>query len=257
MTIQSASAALTQAFECVAQTGFIPFADGILDEVSGTIKATGTARWSTLSTWADYTRYQQQLNPIRWTTPMIDVGEIKYFTLAIESDFDGDLSYRVYVSATGEFRGEETEYAIENGDYDVPAFFGRYAHVTAYVSGPELRRMTVTSNSNKNTRSLFNVNTNSLGGTSSNRTLTIDPPVSGILDMQIHVKAADAYAVNLYVSDSATSEVLIPVVKSKSSTAPSFALYGIDNDPRDGVVDITLTTLPRQAMISGNLVVIE
>jgi hypothetical protein len=59
------------------------------------------------------------------------------------------------------------------------------------------------------------------------------------------------------VSDTANSEILIPVVKSKSSSAPSFALYGIDNDPRDGVVDITITALPRQAMFGGNLVVLE
>jgi hypothetical protein len=46
------------------------------------------------------------------------------------------------------------------------------------------------------------------------------------------------------------------VVKSKSAAAPSFVLYGIDNDPRDGVVDVTLTTLPRQAMTGGNLLVV-
>jgi hypothetical protein len=74
--------------------------------------------------------------------------------------------------------------------------------------------------------------------------------------MKIEPKAPTPYAVNLYVSDTPTSEVLIPVVKSKAAAAPSFVLYGIDNDPRDGVVDITLTTLPRQAMISGNMVVV-
>jgi hypothetical protein len=59
------------------------------------------------------------------------------------------------------------------------------------------------------------------------------------------------------VSDTATSEILIPVIKSKNTTTPTFALYGIDNDPRDGVVDITVTALPRQAMFRGNLVVLD
>lgn len=81
--------------------------------------------------------------------------------------------------------------------------------------------------------------------------------VSTIYDMNIECKAATSYAVNLYVSDTATSEVLIPVVKSKSATAPAIALYGIDNDPRDGVVDITITALPRMVMTGGNVIVIE
>jgi hypothetical protein len=61
--------------------------------------------------------------------------------------------------------------------------------------------------------------------------------------------------VNLYVSDTATSQVLIPVVKSKGAT-PTFALYGIDNDARDGVVDISIKALPRQALIGGSLYVL-
>ena len=68
---------------------------------------------------------------------------------------------------------------------------------------------------------------------------------------------ANNYAVNLYVSDTPTSKILIPVINSKSSSNPSFALYGIDNDPRDGIVDIKITALPRQAMFNGNLVVLD
>jgi hypothetical protein len=81
--------------------------------------------------------------------------------------------------------------------------------------------------------------------------------VSLIKDIVIQPKAAVSYPVNLYVSDTATSVVVIPVVTSKSPTAPTFALYGIDNDPRDSIVDITVTALPRQVFLAGNLVVLE
>jgi hypothetical protein len=63
--------------------------------------------------------------------------------------------------------------------------------------------------------------------------------------------------VNLYVSSSATSVVGIPVVVSKSSTQPSFAVYGIDNDPRDATVDIMIKALPRQVMSGQKLRIIE
>ena len=99
-----------------------------------------------------------------------------------------------------------------------------------------------------------NVDSSTLSGTNTNRVISLPAPVSLIKDIHIQVKAATSYPVNLYVSDTATSEILIPVVKSK--TTPSFALYGIDNDPRDGVVDITVKALPRQVMYGGNLVVL-
>jgi hypothetical protein len=47
------------------------------------------------------------------------------------------------------------------------------------------------------------------------------------------------------------------VVKNKSATSPTFALYGIDNDPRDGIVDIKITALPRMVMYGGRLTVVE
>jgi hypothetical protein len=256
MATVTATGSWTAEFQFIPITGFLLYQEGILDPVSGTIKANGRGRWDQQTSWSTFTNYASSRDPIRWTGPLIDVGEIKYFTIAIETDFDGELSFRIHTSTTGSFSGEESEYIIEDGDFNVPAFFGRYVFVTAYVSGVELRRMIITTNSEKTTVYLSDVNTAELGGTVSNRILTLPNPASQIVDMKIEPKAASPYAVNLYVSDTATSEVLIPVVKSKSAAAPSFVLYGIDNDPRDGVVDVTLTTLPRQAMTGGNLLVV-
>jgi hypothetical protein len=93
--------------------------------------------------------------------------------------------------------------------------------------------------------------------------------------MVITPRAPSPYAVDLYVSSSATSVLLTPIVISKtaggtymaagyyvddyfeSSFGASFALYGIDNQARDGIVDISLKGLPRQVMAGGNLLVIK
>lgn len=258
MAIQSASATLTADFTLLPITGFIPFSQGDIDAVSGAVKAQGTSSWRQLSgqSWSDFTNYIQSYASIRWTAPIIDLGAVQYFTLNIESEFSGSIYYIIYVSTTGEFTGEETEYCAVEGDYSVPGFYGQYVYVTAVVNGTELRRMTVTADTTVREYLITDVDSSTLSGSSSNRIIDLPAPVSLIKDIRIQAKAATSYAVNLYVSDTATSEVLIPVVKSKSGTSPSFALYGIDNDPRDGIVDIKISALPRQAMFAGNLVVL-
>lgn len=258
MPTQSAEATLTSEFKLVPITGFVYFEQGQLDTLSGTIKATGRSRWGALTTWSAFNNYITEYDQIKWTAPVIDIGSVDYFNLNIVCEFNGTgVYYLVHVSTTGVFGGEEDEYLIQEGNLNVNAFYGRYVYVTAVVSGTELSRMTVTTNTNKTTIKLINVNTSTLSGTVSNRVLTMPRPVSTIYDMNIECKAATPYAVNLYVSDTPTSEVLIPVVKSKSATAPAIALYGIDNDPRDGIVDITITALPRMIMTGGNVIVVE
>ena len=259
MTIHIAEAALASNFNSQVIIGFYPWSQGILDPESGSIKADGVSSWGALknTTWDSFTSYIQTYLPIKWTSPKIDVGMLKYFNISIETDYDGELYFIIFVSETGDFHGEEIEYRIENGNYDIAAFYGRYVLVTTFVSGLELRRVTITTNSNSSILYLSNIDSSTLNGTPSAREIVLPTPVSQIIDMSISVKAAVPYAVNLYVSDTPTSEVVIPVVVSKTASLPTFALYGIDNDARDGTVDITLVTLPRQAMISGNLIVIE
>ena len=254
-----ANVALTSAFTFLPVTGFIPYSQGILDPFSNTIKAQGFGRWGNLqgTSWNTFNSYVNTFLPIRWTSSLIDTGEVDYFNIAISSEFEGSLSYRIYVSETGVFAGEETEYLIENGNTNISAFYGRFVYVTAECTGTELVKMQITTDKEMLEISLKNVNTSTLGGTVSERILTLANPVSLITEIAIHPQAATVYAVNLYVSNTPTSQVLIPVVKSKAGTTPSFVLYGIDNDPRDGVVDITIKAMPRQVMASGNLLVIK
>ena len=259
MPIKTADAALTTSFSIDPITGFRPYAQGILDAETGSIKPRGTGTWSQLTgrTWSTWNNFQLTQNQIRWTSNLIDVGEVKYFNLNIDADFDGSLYYIVHTSETGAFAGEESEYLIQDGDLDVDAFYGRYVYVTAFVTGKEFRSMVITASSEFNSITLSDVNTSTLAGSVSARQLSITQPVSAIIDIQIQPKAATTYNVNLYVSDTATSRVLIPVVLSKTLPTPQIVMFGIDNDARDGVVDITLKTLPRQAMTGGNLVVLN
>lgn len=257
MAIQTASAALTANFQIIPVIGFVEFQQGIIDDTTGFIKAQGTGRWANASTWSSFTNYSQNFDQIKWTAPVIDVGSVRYFNLSVQSQADGDLFYIIHVDVENEFAGNESEYVIENGDFNVSAFYGRYVRVTAVCSGRELQRMTVTTDTKTIKFQLPDVDSSLLSGTITARTIPLPVPISGIVDIVIQPRAATSYAVNLYVSDTATSEVLIPVVKSKSSTAPSFALYGIDNDARNGIVDIFIEALPRQAMVNGNLIIIE
>jgi hypothetical protein len=261
----------------VAITAFIPYEQGILDPISGTIKAIGRGRWGSLTgtTWGTFTSYVNSFEPIKWTSGLIDTGEIAYFNIAISSEFEGSLSYRIYVSDTGDFQGEETEYIVRDGDSQIAAFYGRFVYVTAECSGTELRQMQITTDKETVEFTYRDLNTANLGGSSSLRILNLDNPISLITEMVITPRAASPYAVDLYVSNTTTSVLLTPIVISKaaggtymaagyyvndyfaSSFGASFALYGIDNQPRDGIVDISLKGLPRQVMAGGNLLVIK
>ena len=257
MTTQIASANLISEFTLVPVTGFIKYQQGDLG-TDGIVRAqTSGNTWADINSWDNFKSYQPNYREIRWTAPLIDLGSIIYFTLNIETEFDGECYFMIYISDTGLFAGEETEYIIKDGNYNVESFYGRYAYVTAVVSGRELRKFKITTNTDKVTYDINNVNTSTLAGSISERTIALPRTVSKITDIFISPKAPTAYAVNLYVSDTATSQVLIPVVKSKDPTSPTFVLYGIDNDPRDGVVDIKITALPRMVMYAGRLTVVE
>jgi hypothetical protein len=277
MATKTFEAALSFTSSITPITGFVPFEQGILDPVSGTIKAIGRGRWGSLSgsSWTRFTSYVNTFEKIKWTSTRIDTGEIAYFNLAISAEFEGSVFYRIYVSNTGEFTGEETEYLIRDGDTNVSAFYGRYVYVTAECTGVELRQMQITTDKETVEYTYRDLDTSTLGGSSSQRTLTLDNPISLITEMVITPRAPSAYAVDLYVSNTSTSTLLIPIVISKaaggnyiatdyiasdyfaSSFGASFALYGIDNQARDGIVDISLKGLPRQVMAGGNLLVIK
>lgn len=257
MPIQSASATLTSQFTQTTITGFQFYQQGQLDGVTGTIKALGSGRWGDVSSWSNFTDYITTKLPIIWTAPQLDLGKIQYFTVSVETEFQGTPNYfEISVSDTGEFAGEETVYKILDGNTNVSAFYGRYVYVTFSVTGPELSQMTVTTDTTTRLIKFNNVQTSTLSGTASSRQLPITNPISQIVDMQISVVASASYNMDVYVTDYLASTTLIPQVISKSGTTPTFRLVGLDNVPRNGLVDIWVEALPRQAAINGNMVVI-
>lgn len=259
MALQTATAALTSTFSLRGHAMFLEINQGKLDFDTGSIQPVGRSTWSSLTTWADFTSYQTEFDPIIWTTERIDIGAVDYFTVSINCDADGDVEYRIYTSETGIFGGEETVTEVNNGDLNVPAFYGQYLYVQALVPGGVLRRLTTTTQRGSNYKivRLQNVNTSTLTGTASGRVLNIPITLSSIVDIFVQPKSVTAYDFNVYVADTATSTVVTPVVLDKSVTTPTIALYGLDNYARDAVVDITITGLPQQAMEGNNIFVIN
>jgi len=258
MSIITAEAALTATSNFLAITNFVFYQEGIIDITDGSIRPLADGRWLALAgtTWDEFTTYQQIVKQIRWTSDLIDLGTVDVFTLNIETIVDGDLdTFFVDVSDTGDFAGEEQHFVIEEGNINVPAFTGRYIFVTAIVDGAALRRMTITASTESRDIRLANVNTSELPGTAGNRQLPL-AGLSLIKDIVIQPKISTTYNVDLYVSSTPTSTVLIPMVVSKLGSDPRIGLFGIDNQPRDGIVDVTVSVMPQQAMFAGNLTVI-
>jgi hypothetical protein len=275
MTVKTASANLTSRFTFTPTVGFQPYSQGYLDQTTGSIKAIGNSRWGSLSgtKWSSFSSYITKYLPIKWTSGRVDTGSVDYFTIAITSIFEGSLKYRIYVSATGAFLGEETEYYFDSDNDNIAAFYGRYVYVTVECTGREFTSMKITTSKEVIQYVYRDLDTTTLAGTSSSRLLALDNPISRITEMTVTPKAT-SYAVDLYVSNTATSSLLIPVIISKTSggsyittgyiandyfqqsTGASFALYGIDNQARDGIVDISLKGLPRQVLQNGNMVVV-
>lgn len=258
MATVTATGAFTVTATLFAQTGFIYYQDGVIDPLTGVVTAPSTGRWSVLSgtTWDSWRNYRQQLNQIKWTAPLLDLGSPQYFALNVSCEFIGTMQYLIHTSTTGDFSTDVNEYQITGSDLNIASFYGQFVYVTAVLSGTELRRMTVTTDTTTRQLQLVNIDSSTLSGSNTARQIPLPGVYSSIKEIHIQPKATTAYAVNLYVSDTATSVVTIPVVVSKSST-PTFALYGIDNEPRDSLVDITLEVMPRMAMIGGNITVID
>lgn len=178
--------------------------------------------------------------------------------MIIETSAQGSVEYAVYASDTAAFAGEETVTTISQGDTDVNAFTGQYFYIVATVTNasalPILESMNITTTLGKSTKlTLSDVDTSTLAGSTSARTVDFGRTVSGVKNMQITVKSAPNYTLDTYVTDYPTSNTLLPRIVDKS--VPSIALVGLDNVPRDGVVDIVAEVLPEQYMSGNNLLI--
>lgn len=239
----------------------LPTPTGYLDVDLNQVLPNNTGTWANLSgtTWAQWTAWTRTpVSTLTWLAEPIDLGEVKTVNLKITTVANGSVSYDVYASTTGAFAGEETVTNIVQDQTGIPAFTARYIIVAVNVARTQgintLDSVEVRANDSRVNILLKDIDTSTLSGTTAARTLELPRSVSEIIDMIVTPKKlASAYTLDLYVSSTQTSTQLVPQIVSKTAASPQIALYGLDNQARDGVVDVAIWALPEQYMDGNNL----
>lgn len=232
----------------------LPTVTGVLDPEQNIIIPNDTGAWSDLSTWDAWTTWNfKPVDELLWLTDMLNLGEVKTVNLKITTTANGSVAYDVYSSSTGAFNGEETITSIESGDEDIPAITAQFIIVAVKVTQTRglntLEYVEIKANDAKINILLKDVDLSTLSGSTSSRTLVLPRKVSSIIDMIITPKElASPYTLDLYVSSTQTSTQLVPKIISKTRTGPQIALTGLDNQPRDGTVDVSIWALPEMYM---------
>jgi hypothetical protein len=210
--------------------------------------------WDTWNTW-----FLTPANPLIFRTPRQRVMGNLDFNLKIETIANGTVSYEVYTSTTGAFNGEETSTSVAAGASNVSGFHGQYYMIDVVVyqtiGTPTISAVQITATDKTISQTLNDLSTSTLGGTITARQLPITRNFSLITTIDVQAKEVTAYALDLYVSNYATSKTVIPRVVSKNRTTPTIALMGIDGSNKEGTVDVVVTGLPEQYMSGNNLLI--
>jgi hypothetical protein len=238
----------------------LPANTGYLDIDQGIVFPNSTGAWSDYTSWSTWTSWTgTPADPLIWVSDVVDLGQVRSFCLKIVTEAQGQVSYDVYISATGAFAGEETLTSIASGATGVPSFTARWFAVAVKVAATSgvniLNGFEITTTEQTISFDYNGVDTSTLTGTSSARTLTLKRTVSQVIDLQITPQAVTAYNLDVYVTNTPTSTTVIPRIISKGTSTVSFALVGVDNQPRDALVDIKVTATPEQYMSGNNLLV--
>lgn len=238
----------------------LPANTGTLDQELSQVLPNNTGTWADLTTWADWTTWiTEPVAVMTYVGPVTDLITVRGYCLKIITDAVGTVSYDVYTSNTGAFAGEETVTTIASGDLSVPSFNSRYFAVAVKVAQTAglnvLNSFEITTTDQTVNMDLNSVDTSTLAGTSSARTLVLPRSVSQIIDLQVTPQAVTAYNLDVYVTDYPSCTTVIPRVVSKSIATPQIALIGLDNIARDAVVDVHIRALPEQYMSGNNLLV--
>jgi hypothetical protein len=242
--------------------------NGLYDPQNDVIVSSAIAiyTWSdTPATWGIWKSWYGSNNIIIstdlvWRSDRYDNGIPISFALAIEIVATGTVTYQISTSSTGLFAGEETTVSIAQGDSNIAGFFARYYIVTANVSAnstsvPSLTAVQITRSVDTVSEYFSNLDTSTLGGTITARPLPITRNYSIITNIDVSTQQVTSYALDVYVSNYATSTTVIPRVVSKTRTAPTIALLGIDGSTKNGTVDVVVTGLPEQYMNGNNLLI--
>ena len=224
--------------------------NGIFDFENQVVTTPSTGTWADLTTWAEWTNYATSTaDTLTWLLDPVDLGDERQFCLTINTQTNGIVDYYVYTSDTGAFDGEEIETVILAEDAGIAAFTTQFYQVGVSVerladpqqiTGIEVRVV-----QGRNKFSIDNIDTADINdGSSEGYLLPLGRPVGTITNVQITPQAVTPFQLDVYVTDDATSTVVIPHVTSKTSDSVSFALYGLDNKPRDAIVDVLIEYLP-------------
>ena len=220
--------------------------------------ATGV-RWDTYKTWAG-----TPAPYLIYSTPIIDVGSVGYFNLEIDGDITGNVKYEVRVSSNGTFDGSETLTNVLPNTDNIPAFYGRYAVVTANI-GYQGVIQTINSLSARNYATPYSLYLNSvssttLSGSTSSRQLSLDRAVSQIVNLQMtphYYSGGSGYATSGYFTSGYIDETIItgafPQIIDKTGGAANIVLLDNEGNAIDGTVDVLATVLPEQYMDGINL----
>lgn len=237
--------------------------NGYYDSKTRTIYPVSTSTWAGLSgkTWDYWTTWAYSTNSqIIWVTDPISLGaNPSNVNLKITCVSTGQVSYKIYTSNTGAFSGEEVETLVPHGSQNIPSFRARFIQVVVYsdrVSDPlNIQEITIETRTPSATELFFNdIDSSQLQGTVNERFIPVEDGIGTILDVKILPHEVTAYNLDVYVTNTPTSTYVVPKIISKSASSPSFALVGLDNHPRDAVVDIVLKTLNRCRMVGNNIV---
>jgi len=240
-------------------------ANGLYDAETRTIYPQSTGTWDGLdeTSWDSWGEWiYDRADEIIWVTQPVFLGNSPSpFNLRVTTVSTGEVSYKVYTSDEGAFNGEEVETEIPHGDVSIPGFRSKYIQVVVYsteVNGitPVISEITVETVLSRTREFIISdVDTALCNGTITARILPLPEDVGNIVEMLITPKEVTAYNLDFYVSNTATSTYLIPKIISKDRFTPTIALVGVDNQPRDGVVDVLIKSLPASYMQGNNIVV--
>lgn len=236
---------------------------GYYDTRSRAIYPVSTSTWSGLSgtTWDSWNTWAYDVSEqIIWVTEPVFLGiNPSNVNLKITCVSTGSVSYRVYTSNTGAFNGEEVETIIAHDSQSIPSFKARYLQVVVYsqyvAQDLNIQEITIETPAPRSVDVyLDDVDSSQLQGSITERLIPVPASVGTIMDIKITPHEVTAYNLDVYVANTATSTYVVPKIISKTASAPSFALVGMDNHPRDAVVDIVLKTLTKCRMVGNNIV---
>lgn len=225
-------------------------ADGVFDFDNQKVTAPNTSTWADLTSWADWTSWTLDTNDyLYWLLDPVDLGEVKQFCLTITTQANGLVDYYVYTSDTGAFNGEELETVILAEDTGIAAFNTRFyligVSVEKLAAAQEITGIEVRVLEGKNRFAIDNLDTSTINdGSTEGYVLPFNRRVGTITNVQITPREVTPFQLDVYVTDYPTSTTVIPHITNKSADSVSFALYGLDNKPRDAVVDILIEYLP-------------